>query len=73
MLPSHDPNIPEGRAEFNVYQPDMIIPRGKEPLDTNSPDMIIPRRREALTNSGTEFNEFNLPSSGSIRSKPAMW
>jgi len=57
MLPSHDPNIPEGRAEFNVYQP----------------DMIIPRRREALTNSGTEFNEFKLPSSGSIRSKPAMW
>ena len=73
MLPSHDPNIPEGRAEFNVYQPDMIIQHGKEALDTNSPDMIIPRRREALTNTGTEFNEFKLPSSGSIRSKPAMW
>ena len=58
MLPSHDPNIPQGRNEFN-----MKIPRGQEAL-TNSPDMIIPRRREALTNSGTEFNEFKMPNAG---------
>ena len=58
MLPSHDPNIPQGRNEFN-----MKIPRGQEALTNSGTEF----NEFKMPNAGYNFY------SPMLKSKPAIW